>query len=37
MPIETVKLRYLIQDNIMNNKIEEAIEHINNLDERVNK
>ncbi|SCN28007.1 RanBPM and CLTH-like protein, putative [Plasmodium berghei] len=35
MPIETVKLRYLIQDNIMNNKIEEAIEHINNLDERI--
>ncbi|VEV58593.1 RanBPM and CLTH-like protein, putative [Plasmodium vinckei vinckei] len=35
MPIETVKLRYLIQDKIMNNKIEEAIEHINNLDERI--
>ncbi|EUD67669.1 hypothetical protein C922_01854 [Plasmodium inui San Antonio 1] len=35
MPIETVKIRYLIQNEIMNNKIEEAIEHINNLDKGI--
>ncbi|SBT40648.1 RanBPM and CLTH-like protein, putative [Plasmodium ovale wallikeri] len=35
MPIETVKIRYLIQNEIMNNRIEEAIQHINNLDERI--
>ncbi|SBO24552.1 RanBPM and CLTH-like protein, putative [Plasmodium knowlesi strain H] len=35
MPIDTVKIRYQIQNEIMNNKIEEAIEHINNLDEGV--
>ncbi|SBS87949.1 RanBPM and CLTH-like protein, putative, partial [Plasmodium malariae] len=35
MPIDTVKIRYLIQSEIMNNKIEEAIEHINNLDEGI--
>ncbi|ETW29450.1 hypothetical protein PFFCH_03102 [Plasmodium falciparum FCH/4] len=35
MPINTVKIRYLIQNEIMNNKIEEAIEHINNLDKGV--
>ncbi|KMZ79298.1 hypothetical protein PVIIG_01772 [Plasmodium vivax India VII] len=35
MPIDTVKIRYLIQSEIMNNKIEEAIEHINNLDKGI--
>ncbi|CAA9989967.1 RanBPM and CLTH-like protein, putative [Plasmodium knowlesi strain H] len=35
MPIDTVKIRYQIQNEIMNNKIEEAIEHINNLDEGI--
>ncbi|KYN97148.1 putative RanBPM and CLTH-like protein [Plasmodium gaboni] len=35
MPINTVKIRYLIQNEIMNNKIEEAIEHINNLDKEI--
>ncbi|CAD52502.1 hypothetical protein PFAG_05959 [Plasmodium falciparum Santa Lucia] len=35
MPINTVKIRYLIQNEIMNNKIEEAIEHINNLDKGI--
>ncbi|CRG95075.1 RanBPM and CLTH-like protein, putative [Plasmodium gallinaceum] len=35
MPIDTVKTRYLIQSEIMNNKIEKAIEHINNLDQGI--
>ncbi|GAW82203.1 RanBPM and CLTH-like protein [Plasmodium gonderi] len=35
MPIDTVKIRYLIQNEILNNRIEEAIEHINNLDKGI--
>ncbi|CRH01722.1 RanBPM and CLTH-like protein, putative [Plasmodium relictum] len=35
MPIDTIKTRYLIQNEIMNNKIEKAIEHINNLDQGI--
>lgn len=35
MPIETIKIRYLIQNEIMNNNIEKAIEHINTLDQGI--
>ncbi|VWU49923.1 RanBPM and CLTH-like protein, putative [Hepatocystis sp. ex Piliocolobus tephrosceles] len=35
MPIETIKIRHLIQTEILNNNIENAIEHIKNLDQGI--